>query len=314
MSAWWDDLLDVGTEDRVRALLEESGMTRADAELMAAWVSETAACCRLAFAALKTTDAAPILEAPSPQAIISQTQPRPRRGRPSTAEWASLAGYLIHDRLRVRERHFFNYRFIAMLITILLGREVDVQEVKRQFWGMRKEARDRATEGAKVLLEGGLKEKMTEKEFERYFTTVVGEDLPTTAAMPPIVEHGKVRKEWLGKLLATRRAILRRVRRYGPLGGADPVVGIDSRSEVISGLSLGGSPGRSGMIHLGKGKDVPLPRRPFTGSTTSVSIPQSLFSAAPYAVVLYAMPAWRWEWMSMFVLGRTAPRASSYRR
>jgi hypothetical protein len=193
------------------------------------------------------------------------------------------------------------YQFAATLIGSLLGRTMPPGEVKKLFVGVQREAEAHATAVAHALLEHKLKKEWSSKQFRPWLKGVFGEGLPATAEMPPIIEHGQVNDQWLQALLNTRRAILRRVNTYGPLGGHRPLVWVASESRILTRLPLGNPPGPGGTIHFGKALEVPTPSLPFQGGTTPITFPQRWLDSPPSAAVLYAVPAYWHQWQALFV-------------
>jgi hypothetical protein len=192
------------------------------------------------------------------------------------------------------------YQFVAKLIGILLGRTMSPGEVKKLFVGLQREAEEHATAEAHAILANNLKKDWGPKQFVQWIKGEFGEGLLPTSEMPPIIEHGQVSDQWLQCLLKTRRAILHRVKRYGPLAGYSPLVWVASVSRIMTRLPLGGSPGPGGTIHFGKALDVPTPSLSFEGGTTSVTIPRRLLDSPPYAAVLYAVPTYWHQWQALF--------------
>src|SRR5580765_3506612 len=241
---WEWYLPDVSTE-HISQLLFEYGVPKTGADQLTQGVLQTAALCRLAFASLEgTTDRLPQSSYPS-EAVISQTQYGMRRGRPRTARWAVWAAYILCEELNMLGTRPA-YQFAAKLIGSLLGRTMPPSEVKKHFVGVQREADAHATAGAHAFLEHNLKKEWSPKQFRPWIKGELGEGLPATAELPPIIEHGQVSDQWLQALVNTRRAILHRVNKSGPLAGHRPLVWVASESRIMTQLPLGSSPGPGG--------------------------------------------------------------------
>ena len=223
------------------------------------------------------------------------------RGRPQTARWAFWTAGFAREKGTAAGTPF-SYSVLAQLIGALLGRHVPTREVMTQLGRLRKAARNHASAAAAALLKNALKEDMKQQEFERWLRGYLGEDLEPTSQNPPRVVDGKLSDEWLRSLLKIRGELLRLVRKFGPLGGHEPVLGLRSISAIARGLPLGGSNRAAGTIHLGKAVDVLVPATP-TVETRSVSLtfPVTLVNGEPCAAALCAVPAWWPEWEGVFV-------------
>jgi hypothetical protein len=175
-----------------------------------------------------------------------------------------------------------------------------------QLGKLRKAARKHATAAATVLLKDNLKQEMKPQEYERWIRRYLGEDLEPTSQNPPIIVDGKLSDEWRRNLLKARGEILGRVRKFGPLGGGEPVLSLESISAIARDLSLGGSNRAAGTIHLGKAVDVLAPDTPTVEKkSVSLKFPVTLFDGEPCAAALCAVPAWWQEGQRVFVgLGR----------
>ncbi len=302
MEAWWTRYLpDVQVKD-VLAALQAGGMAATEAEQGTQWVLGHAALCRLAFSSFGTPSGdTPMSWSAPEQAIISQTQPRMGRGRPQTAQWAFWTAWFAREE-RTAAGTPLAHSVLAQLIGALLGRHVPTRELMTQLGRLRKAARNHASAAAAALLKNTLKEDMKQQEFERWLRGYLGEDLEPTSQNPPRVVDGKLSDEWLRSLLKIRGELLRLVRKFGPLGGHEPVLSLRSINAIVRGLPLGGSNRAAGTIHLGKAVDVLAPATPtIEKQSVSLTFPVTLLNGEPCAAALCAVPAWWQEWERAFV-------------
>lgn len=301
MSDWKDDLLPEGCREAIRGLLQSwSNTTTYDSDQLIEWILENSALCRLAFASLKGSSG----DFPKPtmraESVISVTQPELPTGRPSTRRWAFWAGYILRQQLNGDGQPRPPYKFVSQLIAILLERsEISTEETQIEFVKLRKTTKERAIAMAKQMLADGLKQDLTADEFARGFLDSFN-DLAPTALMPPIIEHGKINEQWLQGLLQTRSVILEYVKKHGPLAGEEPVVATDAIKRLGS-MSFDDSSNLAGVLHLGKAKEIPIPRPPAAGMTVSRTFPRSHIEGPPQAAQLYALPAWAHAWHAHFV-------------
>jgi len=295
----WDCYLPDVPRDELNNLVRQWPVAEPSAPDWVHRVLETGAQCRLAFAfILDAADPLPSFGFP-PEAIISETEYGVRRGRPRTARWAFWAAYVLCEELNL-QGHRPSMKELAKLISILLGRATPPSEVRKILKTLRREAAQRATASAQWLLSNKLQRHRGHKDFRVWLQNRYSEGLEPTTEFPPIIEHGQVSAAWLDTVGKTRRAILTRVGRSGPLAGASPLVWLASSSRLVSRFPLGGDPGIGGRVHLGKALEVPTPHRPFEGGTTSISFPRHWFENPPTAAVLYAVPAYWHPWFELF--------------
>ncbi len=295
----WRRYLPEIAEEKVRALFQASGFSNDDVERALG----VAALCRLAFASVAGVhDPRPSGSLPV-GSVISETQARKPRGRPRTARWAFWAGFLAAEMLQGSGRRLTS-PFLARFSGVLLDRSiVEPGEIRTVLGKLRAEAKEHATAAARGLLEGALREGMGDKDFAQRLRTELGEGLNSTTHAPPVIEAGSLSERWVERLLKSRRSILRRARKYGPLGGGKAVVGIISSTAIARGLPLGSTANGGGTIHLGKGTDVLAPELPrIAGSEIQLTIPVEALVAEPSAAALYAVPEWWWtDWIPLWV-------------
>jgi len=318
MPEWWTKYLGDIAKDEIVSLLTKEGFANPHAAQQ--WINEEAAHCRLSFASLVDTDERALSFSVPKEAIISCTQLGMSKGRPQTARWGFWTGYLLKQECS-REKDLSS-RFLAELIGILLGYGVRSEKVRTIFPELRREAEEQATSAARMFRENILKPDLSEKQFKRDLTSYIGKDLLPDSSMPPMIEQGTLSEDWVQNVIATRKAILRRIRKHDLLGGQNPIIRTSSLTRVVVNVPLnplnppvGSSSSEGGMIHLEKSNDVPIPLPvlrqeksmsfSFTGDkdggTTSIGFPQSsLDKQDPFAAALYAVPMWWFEWQAVF--------------
>ena len=303
---WHRYLPDVPWED-IPKPLQAHGVRGADIEGLSGWILNIAALVRLAHASL---DNVPGCQAGSDSFLstLSQTTNGPVRGRPKTARWAFWASFLIRENLRI-DGKAPSYALLTDVIRILLSpRRVSKDEVRSGFVKLRRDAKKCAVEAAQDFLKTVLKADIDEKTFIQFCKKDLEKDLAPDSQMPPLIRNGKVNEDWLNAVINTRRAILKGVRKAGPLAGKDPLVGVEDRSMVGSG-SFSRISHPSGTVHLGKATEVPIPGLPSEGCTVGLSFSRHFLDSEPYASRLYAVPAWWFMWERLFVAVPDMPRS-----
>ena len=294
----WDWYVPDVSNEELNALISRWPETALHADDVVRRVLQIGTLCRLAFASLLDADGpVPHFHFP-PDAIISQTQYGLRRGRPRTARWAFWTAYLLIEELNGQGQGP-TLQNLSKLISILLGRQTPSSEVKKILEELRREATRRATAAAQFLLDEKLQQGLSPTDFRERLKSRYSEWLEPTTEFPPIIEHGQVTTAWLAAVMKTRRAILARVHRTGPLAEVRPLVRLASSSPLVTRFPLGGDAGPGGRLHLGKGVEVPTPSRPFAGGTTSIAFPRYVFESPPVAAVLYAVPSYWDRWFGL---------------
>lgn len=294
---WHRYLADVPWQ-RIPELLKTHGVSGADNQGLSAWILHTAAATRLAHASLVNTSKSEFLSETSP-ATLSQTTGKPTRGRPQTARWAFWTGFLIRQNVKIGGKTP-TYQFLTGLIAILLApRRVALEEVRTVFVELRREVTHCATQAAQDILTSVLKVGMDEKAFIQPYKELE-KDLAPDSQMRPMVIDGKIDKGWLTTVIKTRRDLLRRARKEGPLGGAPPVVGVEHSTNLGS-WAIGGPSRPGATVHLRKSIEVPVPGIPAEGGTFGTSFSRNFLDGEPFAARLYAVAAWWFAWHSQFV-------------
>lgn len=325
MADWFEKCLVGVPTDQIFPLLNEFGF--ANPYKLQEWLFSKAALCRLAFASIIESDGKPVSFSVPDESIISRTEFGMGKGRPKTAQSGFWLAYIIRQELKGFEKNVTS-AFLSRLVGILLNSKVEPEKMRSVLGDQRKEAEKRATEAAKFILENNLMEDWTEKKFRRYTKGYLEETLSPDAYWPPVIENGKVSQEWLENLLSIRKAILRKTKKSGPLGGQAPRVDMASHTRVSIELPLTpppfyNSPKRDGLIHFGKGVNVPVPMSLFEqekrnggdigfsltcnkeGGSTSVRFPAQLLNKRePFMAALYAVPAWWFEWENIYECNR----------
>jgi hypothetical protein len=282
----------------IPGLLRAHGVSEADNPGMAAWILHTAALLRLAHASLDDTPERESILGVVP-GTLSRTTIKSPRGRPKTARWAFWTAFLMHRNLRINGKPP-TYDLLTGLIRILLSpRRVAPEEVRTVFVELRREVTRCATVAAQEILMTALKAGVNEKAFIQPYKDRE-KDLAPDSQMRPMVKDGKLNKKWLKTVIETRRAILHRVRKDGPLGGELPIISIEHSANIGS-WAFGGLSRPGGTVHLGKATEVPVPGIPSEGGTIGISFSRNFLNGEPFASRLYAVPAWFIAWRSLFV-------------
>ena len=291
---------DIPTE-RLSALLKAEGVSEADAKNATARIVETAALCRLAFAALVDIESDwPIASGVPDGSVISQTRVGLARGCPTIARWAFWAAYLIQKQFSIGGRRLTS-PLLAKVVEIFLARStLRPGDVRTRFTELRKEAARNATAASERLQGSALKQGVDDRSFEQEYRSRYEEDLPPNTVLPGI-SNGRLTNDWLSALLQVRREILAAVSTHGPLAGSPPFVGVSTRTVIVREYPLMPSRTIGGRLHLGKDLNVRNPNPPTRGGITSLEFPRSMFDDEPYAATLYAVPVWWFKWAELFV-------------
>lgn len=320
LSEWWMNYLAGVQTERLPDLLREFGVPELAIAEGTRAVLTVAADCRLAFA--RITPAADYVVEPGSssapaEAIISQTTSRPRQGRPKTALWAYWTALLVRNSGVSGRGGGLSSNQVARLIEILTGRALSGAEVRARLGRLRHVAEGHASAAANVLLDRVLLRTLSARAFVKHLRNQLGEGLDAATEYPPMILHGQLDEDWLQRLALVRRAILRDVRRNGPLVGEPPTLQLVQISQIYRDLPLTDTSVPVGMVHLDKGLDVPTATTPSRGGTISVTV---RLDKPPYGVALCAFPTWWREWtaalhlpMSWRAVERNADRAKTSR-
>jgi hypothetical protein len=316
---WWKKYFSDKEIEKVKFLLQENGK---DDPGLHCRLLEKAALCRLSFATLKVDIQEARTFGGCPESVISQTTYGMKKSRPITAKWAFWTGYIVRRELEVEGKPPTS-AFLSELITVLLSRKVTAEEVRTKFSQLRKDARNHATEAARILFMNNLFPDLCDSTYEADLRNYIENSYSESSQLSWFIVNGKIPEEHLKDIIKIRRSILMLIGIYGQLVGQEPIIAVDQASKIMHGIPIpvgGGfvfnSPIPKGTIHLEKANEIPFPE-PFLqqttkpigqasinigkdnqgGGTLTVNFPiEALTDGEPQAAAIRAVPAWLPTW------------------